>query len=119
MLCFADRRLAINPNRRGLNEGAARDPVHRGADDRIGGDALEKAGAAGHEENGDHRDGSEDRDDLLDAAFARAHLRDMLADRGAAVGAYAAALDDEVNGAFGAFDFGPQRHRWSLLLALL
>jgi hypothetical protein len=35
----------------------------------------------------------------------------MLADTRAAAGAYAAALDDQVTPALGAFDFGSQRHR--------
>ncbi len=50
-------------------------------------------------------------DDLLDTLLARANAGDMLADARAAVGAYAAALDDQVGIALGAFDFGSQRHR--------
>ena len=37
--------------------------------------------------------------------FAGADFGDVLAYRGSAVGAYAAALDDEVGVTFGAFDF--------------
>ena len=88
-----------------LDESAARYPIHRRADDGVGGDAFEQARAAGDEENRHYRNRSENRDDLLDAAFARAHLRYVLSDRRAAVGAHAAALDHQVSSALWAFDF--------------
>ena len=96
--------------RRGMNEsssdeGAAREIVHHGADDRVGGDSFNQGRAAGDDGDADDEDGGDDGDDLLDALFAGADAGDMLADARAAVGAYAAALDDQVGGALGAFDF--------------
>ena len=82
------------------DEGAAREIVHDRADDRVGCYSFENRRAAG-----------DDGDDLLDALLASADAGDMLADARAAVGAYAAALDDQIGAALGAFNFGSQRHR--------
>ena len=88
------------------DEGAAGEIVHDGADDRVCRDSFEQCRAAGYYQQAEHQDGRDDRDYLLDSFFACADSGDVLANRGPAVGAYAAALDDEVGVAFGAFDFG-------------
>src|ERR1700683_3650542 len=92
------------------DESAAGGPVHRSSGGRIYRDTFQQAGAAGDEEHRQHQHGPDDGDDLLYTTLAGAHLGDVLANRGAAVGAYAAALDDQVSAAMRAFDFGPQRH---------
>ena len=102
--------VAIN---RGSDESAAREVVHDRAHDRICGDSFEQRRAAGDDRHADHQDCADDRDDLFDALLARADAGDMLADARAAVGAYSAALDDQIGVAFGAFYFGSQRHRGS------
>ena len=89
------------------DEGAAREPVHHCTRDRIDGDTLDKAHAAGRKEEPQHQSSRDDRHDLLDAALAGADFGDVLGNRGATVGAYAAALHYEISVAFGAFDFGP------------
>jgi hypothetical protein len=93
------------------DEGAAGEIVHDGADDCVGGDSFEQGRAAGYDQEAEDQDGGDDCDYLLDSFFAGADACDMLGNRGAAVGAYAAALDDEVGIAFGAFDFRAQGHR--------
>jgi hypothetical protein len=93
------------------DEGAAREIVHHRADDRVSGDSFEQRRAAGDDRDANDQDSADDGDDLLDAFFAGADPGDMLADTRAAAGAYAAALDDQVTPALGAFDFGSQRHR--------
>jgi hypothetical protein len=93
------------------DESAAREIVHHGADDRVGGDSFEQRRAAGDDRHAHDQDSANDGDDLLDALLAGTDPRDMLADTRAAAGAYAAALDYEVTPALGAFDFGSQRHR--------
>ena len=93
------------------DEGAAREIVHDRADDCVGCYSFEQCRSGGDDSHTDHEDGSDDGDDLLDALFASADAGDMLADARAAVKAYATALDDQVGAAFGAFDFGSQRHR--------
>jgi hypothetical protein len=92
------------------DEGAAREIVHDSADDRVGGDSFEQGRSAGYDQEAEDQDGRDDCDYLLDTFFASADACDMLGNRGAAVRAYAAALDDEVGVAFGAFDFGAQGH---------
>jgi len=93
------------------DEGAARQVVHYRADDRVHGDSLEQRRAAGDDGYTDDQNGGDNGDDLLDALLARTDAGDMLGDARAAVGAYAAALDDQVGLAFRAFDFGSQGHR--------
>ena len=93
------------------DEGAAREIVHDRADDCVGGDSFEQRRAAGDHSHTDDQDGSDDGDDLLDALLAGTDAGDMLADAHAAVRAYAAALDDQVGAARGAFDFRSERHR--------
>ena len=93
------------------DEGAAREIVHDRADDCVGCYSFEQGRAAGDDGHTDDQDGSDDGDDLLDALLAGADATDMLADARAAARAYAAALNDQVGAAFGAFNFGSQRHR--------
>jgi hypothetical protein len=93
------------------DEGAAREIVHDRADDCVSGDPFENRRAAGDDGHTDDQHGRDDGDDLLDALLASADTADMLADTRAAAEAYAAALDDQVGAAFGAFDFGSQGHR--------
>jgi hypothetical protein len=93
------------------DEGAAGEIVHYRADDCVGGDSFEQRRAAGDDRHSNDQDGPDDGDDLFDAFFAGADSRDMLADTCAALGTYAAALDDQVTPALGTFDFGSQRHR--------
>ena len=93
------------------DEGAAREIVHDRPDNCVGCYSFDQRGAAGDDGDTDDQDGSDDGDDLLDALLASADPGNMLADTRAAAGAYAAALDDQVTSALGAFDFGSQRHR--------
>src|SRR5208282_1086432 len=93
------------------DEGAPREVVHNGADDRVGGYSLEQRRAAGDDDQADNEHGGDDGDDLLDALLAGADPGDMLSDARPAFGAYAAALDDDVGLALGAFDFRLERHR--------
>ena len=93
------------------DESAAGEIVHNGTDDRVGGDSFQNRRAAGDDCYTDDQDGAGHGNDLLDALLAGADAGDMLADSRTAVGAYAAALDHEVGPAFGAFDFGSDRHR--------
>ena len=93
------------------DEGAAGEIVHNSSDDRIGSDSFEQGRAAGDDGHANDQDGANHGDHLLDTLLAAADPGDMLADTRAAVRAYAAALDDQVTSALGAFDFGSQRHR--------
>jgi len=93
------------------DEGAAGEIVHDSTDDCVGGDSFEQGRAAGYDQEAEDQDGRDDCDYLLDSFFAGADACDVLGNRGAAVGAYAAALDDEIGVAFGAFDFCAQGHR--------
>ena len=93
------------------DEGAAGEIVDDGADDRVGGYSLEQRRAAGDDGQADDEHGANDGYDLLDALLARADPGDMVGDGCPAVGAYAAALDDHVGLAAGAFDFRSDRHR--------
>src|ERR1019366_10479373 len=93
------------------DEGAAGEIVDDGADDRVGGYSLEQRRAAGDDGQADDEHGANDGYYLLDALLARADPGDMLGDGCPAVGAYAAALDDHVGLAAGAFDFRSDRHR--------
>ena len=105
------RELELNKRSDGSSDkGAAREKVHDRADDRVRPDSLQQRRAAGDHQQAEHQHGRGDRDHLLDSLLARADPGDMLAYRGSAVGAYAAALDDEIGVAFGAFDFGAKRH---------
>ncbi len=93
------------------NEGAPREVVHDGADDRVGGYSLQQRRAAGDDDQADDKEGGNDGYDLLDALLARADPGDMAGDGRPALGAHAAALDDHVGLAAGAFDFRSQGHR--------
>ena len=88
------------------DEGAAGEIVHDGADDRVRGDSFQQRRAAGYYQQAEDQDGRDDCYYLLDAFFAGADFGNVLANRGSAVGAYAAALGEEIGVAFGAFDFG-------------
>lgn len=92
------------------DKGAAREIEHHRADDRVGGDSLQQRRAAGNDGHGDDQDRRDDGDDLLDSFLPCTDARDMLVDARAAVGAYAAAFDDEIDAAFRAFDFSSQWH---------
>lgn len=94
----------------GLAEGAARNPVHRTARHRIGRDSLEKSRTARDQKKPEDEPGRDHRDDLFDPPLTRPYARDVLGYSGAAIRAHAAALDDQVSLAFGAFDLGAQRH---------
>ena len=88
------------------DEGAAGEIVHDSADDRVCCDSFQQRRAAGDYEQAQDKYCRDDCDYLLDSFFASADSGDVLANRGSAVGAYAAAFDDEIGLAFGAFDFG-------------
>ena len=93
------------------DEGASGEIVNDSADDRVGGYSLEQRRAAGDDGQADDEHGANDGYDLLDALLARADPGDMVGDGRPSVGAYAAALDDHVSLATGAFDFRSDRHR--------
>jgi len=93
------------------DESAAREIVHDRTDNCVGRDSFEQRRTAGDNRHPDDQDGADNRDYLLNPLLASADAGDMLTDARAAVGAYAAALDDEVSLALRAFDFGSQRHR--------
>jgi hypothetical protein len=93
------------------DEGAPREVVHDGADDRVDGYSFEQGCAAGDDDQAHDEHGADDGYDLLDAPLARADPGDMAGDGRAAVGTYAGALDDHVGLAAGAFDFRSERHR--------
>jgi hypothetical protein len=93
------------------DESAACEIVHDRADDRVGCDSFEQRRAAGDYGHAHDQDCGDDGNYLLDALLTCADACYMLADARAAVGAYAAALDDQFRVALGAFDPGSQGHR--------
>lgn len=81
--------------------------AHRGVD----GDAFDQTDAGGRQVQRQHHQRRNHGHDLFGASLARARSRDVLADRGSAIRAFAAALEDQVGIAFWAFNPGSKRHR--------